>query len=304
MNDAEIAALVDQKVAEAIGAKDQEIAQAIATGLRTFADRPVGEKGAPSLQFGIVEQVADTYAFVTLDGQTNAVPINMLGGLVEGQRVAVMLFPPSGNLAIGMVAPSTVGGLPPNGAATFVLTKASDADFDVDWEAADAGLPISFDDGTVTYTIDIESGNLVLKTVKDSGSVLASKLRIIGGGSFAEGGFAFDDPGGGGIFFNQHTAVGTGGVFFNLFDQGGFFVNDGTGGGTTGGGAGIIFNTTSSGEFTVNAGGGGIFLNGEGSDIQLDPDTGSGVYVFNLPTSDPGNSGQLWNSSGTLKVSP
>lgn len=85
-----------------------EIAPAIAEGLRVYADRPVGEKGAPSLQFGVVDGVFDDlgYASVVLDGDTAGVPINMLGGLVEGERVAVLMVPPSGNVAIGMVTPS------------------------------------------------------------------------------------------------------------------------------------------------------------------------------------------------------
>ena len=31
--------------------------------------------------------------------------------------------------------------------------------------------------------------------------------------------------------------------------------------------------------------------------------TGSTVMMTNLPTSDPANAGQLWNDSGTLKIS-
>lgn len=125
MNDAEIQAFVDASVARALAAKDTEIAAAIAQGLRVYADRPVGEKGAPSLQFGVVEQVNDTYAFVTLDGQTDAVPINMLGGLVEGERVAVLLFPPSGNLAIGMFQPTVVPGVGFPGESGFYATGPS-----------------------------------------------------------------------------------------------------------------------------------------------------------------------------------
>lgn len=140
MNAAEIQALVDASVARALAAKDQEIANAIAEGLRTYADRPVGEKGAPSLQFGVVEQVLETFAYVTLDGQTDAVPINMLGGLIEGERVAVLLVPPSGNLAIGMVTPSTPSpGVPPGGTTGQVLTKIDGTDFNDDWETPSAG---------------------------------------------------------------------------------------------------------------------------------------------------------------------
>lgn len=144
MNDDRIRDLVNESVARAIAAKDAEIAGAIAEGLRVYADRPVGEKGSPSLQYGVVEQVNDTYAFVTLDGQTDAVPINMLGGLVEGERVAVFLIPPSGNLAIGMVTPSVVGSLPPGGTADQVLTKIDATDGNADWEtpSPSGGFPI------------------------------------------------------------------------------------------------------------------------------------------------------------------
>lgn len=107
--------MIDASVTRALAAKDQEIASAIGDALRTYADRPVGEKGSPSLQYGVVESVSDTWAMVTLDGQTDPVPINMLGGLVEGERVAVLLLPPSGNLAIGMVTPNVVPPVTPGG---------------------------------------------------------------------------------------------------------------------------------------------------------------------------------------------
>lgn len=108
---AELEAEIDTLRLELRDLQDQ-IPQAIATALRTYADRPSGEKGSPSLQYGVVDGVfdADGWAAVILDGQTQSVPIMMLGGLVEGERVAVLLVPPSGSLAIGMVTPSVVPG--------------------------------------------------------------------------------------------------------------------------------------------------------------------------------------------------
>lgn len=150
-----------QQLADLAGRLDHlrgEIPAAIAEGIRVSGARPAGEKGAPSLQFGIVEEVfdADGYADVTLDGQTAANAVNMLGGLVSGERVAVLLYPPSGNLAIGMATPAAVGGIPAGGTTGQVLTKIDAADFNADWEdpATGSSFPIGpYDDGVATYVI-------------------------------------------------------------------------------------------------------------------------------------------------------
>lgn len=120
-----------QQLADLSGRIDQlrgEIPAAIAEGIRVSGARPAGEKGAPSLQFGVVEEVfdADGYADVTLDGQTAATAVNMLGGLVSGERVGVLLYPPSGNLAIGMVQPTTSGGVQSVVAGTNVTVDNTD----------------------------------------------------------------------------------------------------------------------------------------------------------------------------------
>jgi hypothetical protein len=98
-----------------LGRLRDEIPPAIARGLRIFSDRPAGEKGSPSMQFGRVEGVfADQgYCTVILDGETASIPVSMLAGLAEGDRVAVLFVPPSGALALGVVNPAgaTTGGL-------------------------------------------------------------------------------------------------------------------------------------------------------------------------------------------------
>lgn len=173
-------------LAAQVAALREEIPPAIAEGLRLFADRPPGEKGSPTLQFGVVESVSDTWAMVTLDGQTDPVPINMLGGLVEGERVAVLLVPPSGNLAIGMVQPAVVGSLPPGGTAAQVLTKIDATNGNADWEtpsAGGSGFPVGpGDDGTstasITHTAPV-AGTGTISTTLEHDSVPANGVLAI-----------------------------------------------------------------------------------------------------------------------------
>lgn len=221
MNAAEMQQLVDASVADALAAKDQEIANAIAEGLRTYADRPVGEKGAPSLQFGVVEQVNDTYAYVTLDGQTDAVPINMLGGLVEGERVAVLMVPPSGNLAIGMVTPSTPSpGVPPGGTTGQVLTKQSNADFDDIWADVSGGSSGLYGGSANTTVATATNTNLNWPT-HSSGATLLDLSTITIPTVLTDGTYTFDftvhnnGVAGGGIVI-ELAAIGTDGAFTGL----------------------------------------------------------------------------------------
>ena len=45
-------------------------------------------------------------------------------------------------------------------------------------------------------------------------------------------------------------------------------------------------------------------VKGTSLDINGNADiSGNTVILSNLPTSDPGNAGQLWNDEGTLKIS-
>lgn len=139
MRDEEVSALIAQAVADL---KD-EIAPAIAEGLRVHSNRPAGERGAPTVQFGvIVDTFPDQgYALVVLDGQTQATACMTLNAVLLGERVAVLFYPPSGTLILGQVAPSGGGvSLPPGGATGYRLTKNSPADFDVGW-APDQNIP-------------------------------------------------------------------------------------------------------------------------------------------------------------------
>lgn len=104
-----------------------------------------------------------------------------------------------------------------------------------------ASFPITFSDGTYTYTIEIASNAMVLKTVLNAGSVLQDRLEL-----FRNGGTFFTD------------SVG-GGTFFNLSNAGGFFVNDGTTP-ASGGSGGIQLNST--GAIQLNSTG-SVALNGQ-----------------------------------------
>ena len=72
--------------------------------------------------------------------------------------------------------------------------------------------------------------------------------------------------------------------------------------GKSGGSAGSNYNDPAVTDIVFKANGsGGILVNGE---CTLEAITASGVIKFtSLPTSDPTVAGQLWNDSGTLKVS-
>lgn len=54
--------------------------------------------------------------------------------------------------------------------------------------------------------------------------------------------------------------------------------------------------------FTVENLTGALALKADG-DVTVDPGSGNAIILENLPTSDPSNPGQLWNDSGTLKIS-
>lgn len=115
----ELQAQIDMLRGE-VGQLERSIAPAVAAGLRAHSDRPSIEKGAPTIQFGVVDSVFedDGYANVILDGQTVVTPCMILGAVVEGERVAVIFYPPSGSLIIGMVDPNAqtagvaISGLP------------------------------------------------------------------------------------------------------------------------------------------------------------------------------------------------
>lgn len=89
-----------------------ELPGAIAAGIRAADDKPPAEKGSATLQFGRIMGVfADQgYCTVILDGELDPQPVSMLGGLIEGERCAVLFYPPSGSLALGMIDPTGVVG--------------------------------------------------------------------------------------------------------------------------------------------------------------------------------------------------
>lgn len=108
-----------------------ELPGAIAAGIRAADDKPPAEKGSATLQFGrIVGVFADQgYCTVILDGELDPQPVSMLGGLIEGERCAVLFYPPSGSLALGMVDPTGVVGGGGSGQIIEATVTLPDPDF-------------------------------------------------------------------------------------------------------------------------------------------------------------------------------
>lgn len=109
MSDDPLQDQIDATVAAAIERLRDEIAPAIAEGIRIQSVRPASERGSVSIQYGEVVGVFTDYITVLLDGQTDPVPADTLGTLTIGDRTAVFFIPPSGTLAIG----SGSGSVPP-----------------------------------------------------------------------------------------------------------------------------------------------------------------------------------------------
>lgn len=99
MRRADIEKLVDARV-EAL---TRQIPGAIGDALRTYGDKPAGEKGALALRFGMVTGVREEDADVLLDDQpTVAIPAGFVGNPpAEGDRVGVFFSPPGGATIFG-----------------------------------------------------------------------------------------------------------------------------------------------------------------------------------------------------------
>lgn len=176
---------------------------------------------------------------------------------------------------------STLSAFPTAGIAGR-LGKATDTgiiyrDTAAAWEvwvtpSAGASFPITVDTGTYTFTIDASAllNELIIKSVLDAGAVLQGSIEVEHDG------------------YLQFTSIrgmdvhitGGGALTLRDFNGGGIFLQDHNGGGI----------------FIDNSGDhGGTFLKHSG---------GLFFVTADLPTSDPGVSGQVWNSGGTLKISP
>lgn len=184
-----------------VGQLERSIAPAVAAGLRAHSDRPSIEKGAPTIQFGVVDSVFedDGYANVILDGQTVVTPCMILGAVVEGERVAVIFYPPSGSLIIGMVDPNAqtagvaISGLPVAATLTggelvpvvqsgaTVQTTAQDI---ADLGGSGSGFPIGpHDDGVATHEIQVgfpADGVMFVSSAADDSNSFAVYTQIAG----------------------------------------------------------------------------------------------------------------------------
>lgn len=152
------------------------------------------------------------------------------------------------------------------------------------------GLQYGGDD-TPTYGPNNVGDWLSVEASGIGGTVNAAIAFIIDN----NGGFYVNDNGDGGININDHGAGGVqiqadGSGPINLFNEGGP----------------IKLETTDEHEIELQSAG-GIALQDTNTDgdggISLEVQVGNFITFAALPTSDPGVSGAIWNSSGTLKIS-
>ena len=100
------------------------------------------------------------------------------------------------------------GELPTGGMIHQVLTKLSSTDFDADWETpSTGGFPLTYDDGTYTYTITAGSGTqLFLEVSKDADPSQNVRFYLEGDNLTASlftgdvGGLFWDPSGGASLF--------------------------------------------------------------------------------------------------------
>lgn len=106
----------------------------------------------------------------------------------------------------------------------------------------------------------------------------------------------FDVQGDGGFtVFNE----GVGGIAFIDQNTAGITIH------STGGEVSIESGSPTDVLLIKDGGGAGVVIEGDPSDITIDPgSTGHNLFLGSLPTSDPGLSGAVWNSGGTLMISP
>lgn len=96
-----------QFVYEQIAASEARVADAIARGIAVGSNRPPFDMGSLEITYGTVVAVVGAQVYVALDSdQNNPVPMAATGAVAAGQRVAVLLTPPSGAIALGALANS------------------------------------------------------------------------------------------------------------------------------------------------------------------------------------------------------
>lgn len=113
VNDSQIEGLVTAALAQFKAELTPEIASAIAQGIRTYGQRPAGERGAVTVDWGVITGTQTGYATVSIDGG-GEVPISTMGDLdpsAIGQRALVLNNPPSERIVISAVGPGS-GGTP------------------------------------------------------------------------------------------------------------------------------------------------------------------------------------------------
>lgn len=113
MQQHEIDGLIANALAQFRAELTPEIASAIAQGIRTYSQRPAGERGAVTVDWGVITGTQTGYATVSIDGG-GEVPISTMGDLdpsAIGQRALVLNNPPSERIVISAVGPGS-GGTP------------------------------------------------------------------------------------------------------------------------------------------------------------------------------------------------
>ena len=190
-----------------------------------------------------------------------------------------------------------------SGSATWALRLADDA-------TAAAG--IEYDVHNSGTWLDVKT------TGADPVSADGIRLHATGDGNpielLSEGGFFLNDPNGWGTTVQSSTGSGGSADFNVIVDRditevagravtisAATFLNLGSSDTTditaNGSGANALQLAATAGGIDVSIGAGKhLFIHGSGSLVILDASA--------LPTADPGVSGALWNSAGTLKVSP
>lgn len=169
--------------------------------------------------------------------------------------------------------------------------------------AASSGSGIQYDVDNVGDWLSVETNGTedkgVAFDVKDDGGFTV--------GDDGDGGIAFRDNGTGGVSFVDGDGVteGTAGITFSENGRGGIRFQDVDQVAANSGGILLQEGTGNGGISLQDLGTGGISLEGTstGGIFLIDSGRG-GVFFFDLPTSLPAGSKQVWNNSGVLSITP
>lgn len=100
---------------------ESRMARAMAMALRIFSPRREQPSGGITIRFGNVTNGYDGWAMVQFDNDTEPAPVESIGQVDDGARVAVAIIPPSGGLILG----NGVGGGSGGGQGTPILATFS-----------------------------------------------------------------------------------------------------------------------------------------------------------------------------------